>query len=156
MTTFESIPFDLPTQARHGGFVLLDKYSFESGDLTVGVCPAGRVEPVLEFKYENVIGLTMKENVFGCDGGQITRGDLPDATQAEFRRRSFLFLSRDSQTFKFIRGKVPDSFRDSIDKHVHYHLTLREHELDFIASEAYERHLLATGEEKIGEPENAH
>ncbi|MDQ2088283.1 hypothetical protein [Marimonas arenosa] len=133
---FETIPTGIRTSKAHGGFVLLESFRFEAGDVTVRVFAPGSGDAG-ELRFSDVIGFTMKEDVFGSDGGQITREDVEPQTDRTGRPGFFQRASA-SPTMRAIRAAVPPPFGDSVEEHQHYRLHLREHELSFVAGPDYE------------------
>ena len=61
---FETIQTALRTSASHGGFVLLESFHYEAGDLTVRVFAPGSGDGA-EMRFSDVVGFSMREDLFG-------------------------------------------------------------------------------------------
>ncbi|MQQ06964.1 hypothetical protein GFB49_00700 [Epibacterium sp. SM1979] len=133
---FEAIETNLKLSAEHGRFVVLESYAFERGTLTVHLRSAG-LDDGLKLRFSDVIGLTMSEDVFGSDGGQITRESLQDAPMAN-QPKGFFNRSTTSPTIQAIFDAVKAPFDDSVRDHQLFLLSLREHELSFVAHKEFE------------------
>ena len=152
---FDAVPIEIRTFSAHGGFVLLESFDFDRDAFRVRVRAAGS-DGVMEFRFFNTIGLTMKEDLFGCDGGQVTHEDISGGSVGGATGRSFLYRSDDSATMEHIRKTVPLDFRDSVANHQHFVMSLREFDLSFVAERDFEQIAVAADETDLGEKENAH
>ncbi|MEL7468106.1 MAG: hypothetical protein AAFN27_06615 [Pseudomonadota bacterium] len=134
---FEEI--ELPIREPSHGHFLLERYVFQDGELTVDVRPF-RQSRRARITFSNVIGLTMMEDVFGCDGGQITLDD-------QASKPTGLSSSDSSETLTKVK-RVPEPFVGSVADHRHYWLNLREYQISLVATAEPEIELLSdwTGE----------
>ncbi len=133
---FEAIETNIKLSPEHGSFVLLESYSFQNGTLTVQLRSAGLGDG-LKLRFTDVIGFTMSEDVFGSDGGQITRESLKDAT-VPARPKGFFCRSTTAPTIQSVFDNVPTPFDESVKNHQLFRLSLREYELSFVADREFE------------------
>ena len=130
---FEAISPPLYTQPEHGGFVLLESFGFQKNKLTIQ-CRAGGNSDGLKMLFEDVIGLTMAEDVFGSGGGQITHEDLAkEDCDVPTMPRGWFWSSSSSPSLQTVRDAVPPPFSDTIEHHKQFLMSQREHELSFVA-----------------------
>jgi len=134
---FEAIETQLTLSPKHGSFVLLEGYSFQNGTLNVRLRSAGAGDG-LTLHFTNVIGLTMSEDVFGSDGGQITRESVDTEDDGAVMPDGFFWSSATAPTICAVRDTVPAPFDDRVKDHKLFLLSLREHELSFVAHKAFE------------------
>ena len=134
---FEAIETQLTFSPKHGSFVLLEGYSFQNGTLNVRLRSAGAGDG-LTLHFTNVIGLTMSEDVFGSDGGQITRESVETEDHGAVMPNGFFWSSATAPKIRAVRDRVPAPFDDRVKDHKLFLLSLREHELSFVAHKAFE------------------
>ncbi|MEP2717241.1 hypothetical protein [Pseudophaeobacter sp.] len=134
---FEAIETQLTLSPKHGSFVLLEGYSFQNGTLNVQLRSAGLGDG-LTLHFTNVIGLTMSEDVFGSDGGQITRESVDTEDDGAVLPNGFFWSSATAPTIRAVRDTVPAPFDDRVKDHKLFLLSLRELELSFVAHKAFE------------------
>ena len=140
---FETIPVEIRTSAQHGGFVLLESYHFEHGDLTVHVFAPGSGDSG-ELRFSDVVGFTMREDLYG-----------PPVRPAGFDEpkphpQGFFQTAQETPMADTTRA-TPD-----MGAHKHYRLSLREHELSFVAGPDYEIDVAPAGPANQEDTTNAH
>ena len=147
MTVWETIDLASTAPEFGAGFVVLDDLNLSMSLPEARVPPALGTTPrpggasvtillrvadsseAVRIGLNDVIGLTVMEDVFGCDGGQITR----EGEGATDLAGAPLARSVSSDTIKHVRANVPRPFGDAVDEHAHFSLSLREHHLSIIA-----------------------
>jgi hypothetical protein len=120
---FQSIA--LPIEDQRYGHMLLERLEFENGTLNVEVRPF-QSDQRARVTFSDVIGITIMEDVFGCNGGQITHDGGAIGPRG-------LSVSEDSRTLGKVRS-VTEPFRDAIEAHRHFWLNLREYQVSIVAA----------------------
>jgi len=122
---YQAIPVDIRTSARHGGFVLLENFHFEQGELQVRVFAPGTGDEA-QLTFSDVVGFAMREDLFGPpfrpEGSEETRP----------RDEGFFHAASDESMAETTRAAP------QMGAHKQFRLSLREHELTFVAGPDYQ------------------
>ena len=122
---FETIPTGIRTSKAHGGFVLLDSFAFAQGDLTVRVFAPGSGDAG-ELRFSDVVGFSMREDLFGPPVRPV------GSDEPKLKAEGFFQTAGDTPMAEATRA-APE-----MGAHRQYRLSLREHELSFVAGPEYE------------------
>ena len=122
---FQTIPTGIRTSKAHGGLVLLESFHFEAGDLTVRVFAPGSGDGA-EMRFSDVVGFSMREDLFGPPA-------RPEGLDEPARRDTGFFQATEAGAMAATTRRAPE-----MGAHKQYRLSLREHQLSFVAGPDYE------------------
>ncbi len=119
---FEPVPIPLKAAPT----ALLQSMTYRDGSFSVVV---EQERKAVQIRFNNVVGLTFFDDLFGTDGGQVLQDDC--------NQRAPLSVSDTSRTMQKVRS-VPEPFDDVFTDLRHYRLNLREHTISLVADKNIE------------------
>jgi hypothetical protein len=134
-SSFTRIDTELPLPANSQ--MLLEKAQIvtdDGGNLAITVRVFGS-ETRISLHFSDPVGLSYFDELFGSNGGQITRDDRTGSA-------GWFSRSDNSNTLAHIQSVCGTAFESEADNKSHYRLSLVNNHLDFVANKTYRFELL--------------
>ena len=130
---WEAIDLGIGWRGRRNGEMRLERIEHKAGSdasMRVTMRPHASGAEAVEVIFEKVMGYTLMEDVFGPNGGQVTREG--EGTEP-FSPRSPLSRSFSSATMAHIRSTARGRAAEILHDHAHFALALRLFHLSVVA-----------------------